>query len=215
MDSGALSHASAQPSPPARHFFINPDGQHARRGGSRSQQELTMNPNATFTTSDESLRAPLLVRDRSGEYFSAQPEDILHAARALLERKLQGEDLLNRPEDVQQYLRIRTAHLEHEVFGLVHLDAQHRLIRTEEIFRGTLSQATIYPREIVKECLRINSAAVILYHNHPSGSPEPSRADEALTQQLKAALNLVDVRVLDHIVVTNRQTMSFAQRGLL
>ncbi len=169
----------------------------------------------TFSTSDATSHAPLIVRDRNGEYFSAQPEDILQAARALLERKLQGQVFLDRPETVQDYLRTRIGHLDHEVFGVVHLDAQHRMIKAEEMFRGSLSQTSVYPREVVKECLLSNSAAVILYHNHPSGSPEPSRADEALTQQLKAALNLVDVRVLDHIVVTNTATMSFAQRGLI
>lgn len=167
------------------------------------------------TTHDAPPAKPMLVRDRNGEYFSAQPEDILQAACALLERRLLGQVLLDSPRTVRDYLRMRIGHLEHEVFGVVHLDAQHRALAIEEMFRGTLTQTSVYPREIVKECLRRNSAAVLFFHNHPSGMPEPSRADESLTQTLVAALKLVDVRVLDHIVVTRAATLSFAERGLI
>ena len=105
--------------------------------------------------------------------------------------------------------------LEHEVFSVVFLDAQHRVIELRQMFRGTVTQTSVYPREVVKEALQLNAAAVILAHNHPSGVPEPSRADEFPTQSLKSALQLVDVRVLDHLVVTATAVVSFAERGLI
>ena len=105
--------------------------------------------------------------------------------------------------------------LEHEVFCVVFLDAQHRVIELQQMFRGTVTQTSVYPREVVKASLALNAAAVILAHNHPSGAAEPSRADEYLTQTLKTALQLVDVRVLDHLVVTANVVVSFAERGLL
>ena len=106
-------------------------------------------------------------------------------------------------------------HLGHEVFALMFLDAQHRLIRWEVMFRGTLTQTSVYPREVLKRALELQAAAVILLHNHPSGAAEPSRADEYLTQTLKSALAMVDVRVLDHLVVAHAEVVSFAERGLL
>ena len=119
------------------------------------------------------------------------------------------------PAAVKDYLRLKIADLPNEVFAVVFLDVQNRVITIEEMFRGTLTQTSVYPREVVKAALAHNAAAVILAHNHPSGSAEPSRADEALTQTLKAALALVDVRVLDHMVVTRAVVLSFAERGLL
>ena len=107
------------------------------------------------------------------------------------------------------------AGFEHEVFAVLFLDTQHRLIEYAEMFRGTIDSASVYPRELVKEALRLNAAAVIVSHNHPSGNPEPSRADEVLTQRLKEALALVDVRTLDHIIVAGGSTISFAERGLI
>ena len=119
------------------------------------------------------------------------------------------------PDAVKNYLKILFAGRGYESFVVLYVDAQHRLITVDEIFRGTLTQTSVYPREIVKAALRENAAAVILSHNHPSGVAEPSRADELLTQTLKQALALVDVRVLDHIVVAGAGTISFAERGLL
>ena len=119
------------------------------------------------------------------------------------------------PQDVKDYLRLEIGLLEHEVFCVVYLDAQHRVIEQRQMFRGTVTQTSVYPREVVKESLHLNAAAVILAHNHPSGVPEPSRADEFLTKTLKTALQLVDVRVLDHLVVTANAVVSFAERGLL
>jgi DNA repair protein RadC len=116
---------------------------------------------------------------------------------------------------VRDYLRLAIADREHEVFVCLWLDAQHRVLRFEELFRGTLTQTSVYPREIVKAGLRANAAAVIFAHNHPSGAAQPSQADELLTRNLKDALSLVDVKVLDHFIVAGHQTLSFAERGLL
>lgn len=113
------------------------------------------------------------------------------------------------------YLIAKLGGFEHEVFSALFLDAKHRLIQYVEMFRGTIDSASVYPREVVKEALRLNAAAVIFAHNHPSGNPEPSQADKVLTQRLKEALALVDVRSLDHIIVAGQSTVSFAELGLL
>ena len=157
----------------------------------------------------------LLVREVAGTYRPAGADEVLQAARRLLERRLPGSEVMTSPQLVRDYLRIRLGALEHEVFAVVMLDAQHRLIEYVEMFRGTVSQTSVYPREVVKEALARNAAAVILAHNHPSGVAEPSRADEHLTQTLKAALSLVDTRVLDHMIVAGGTVLSFAERGLL
>jgi DNA repair protein RadC len=140
-------------------------------------------------------------------------------ARELVSRWL-SEDMeqrcvLSAPGAVKDYLRLFFAGREYESFVVLFLDAQNRLITATEIFRGTLTQTSVYPREIVKEALRQNAGAVIFSHNHPSGVSEPSRADEMLTQNLKTALALVDVKVLDHFIVAGATTLSFAERGLL
>lgn len=140
---------------------------------------------------------------------------VVQQALALLECKVREADALTTPEAVRDYLRLLLADRPHEVFAVMFLDAQHRVIETLEMFRGTLTQTSVYPREVVIEALARNAAAVILTHNHPSGHAEPSRADEALTQTLKSALALVDVRVLDHFIVTRSAVVSFAERGLL
>jgi len=134
--------------------------------------------------------------------------------RSLLET-LRHRDVLSSPASVRDYLRMTLAGREYEVFMVLFLDAQHRVIDSEEMFRGTLTQTSVYPREVVKRSLFNNAAAVIFAHNHPSGIPEPSRADEALTQALKQALAMVDVKVLDHFVIAASGVMSFAERGLL
>ena len=116
---------------------------------------------------------------------------------------------------MRDYLRLALGAREHEVFVALFLDAQHRVIAAEELFRGTLTQTSVYPREVVKAALRRNAAAVILAHNHPSGVAQPSQADELLTRSLIEALALIDVKVLDHFIVAGNQTLSFAERGLL
>ena len=140
---------------------------------------------------------------------------IVTQALELLAREAHETDTLASPNAVRDYLRLRLGDKPHEVFAVVFLNAQHRVIATEEMFRGTLTQTSVYPREVVIEALRRNAAAVVICHNHPSGSPDPSRADEHLTQSLKSALALVDVRVLDHLIVTRTATVSFAERGLM
>src|SRR2546425_7611447 len=115
---------------------------------------------------------------------------------------------MSSPQAVKDYLRLQIGVLEHEVFTIIFLDAQHRLIALKEMFRGTVTQTSVYTREVIKEALALNAAAVILAHNHPSGAAEPSRADEFLTQSLRTALALVDVRVLDHLVVAGADVRS-------
>ena len=143
----------------------------------------------------------------------------LEVARELLMRDLQAQmcrgPVMNSPQALRDWLRLYCAKLDHEVFLVLYLSAQHHLIEAVELFRGTLTQTSVYPRELVKGALERNAAAVVVAHNHPSGNAQPSRADEALTQTLKSALSLVDVRVLDHFIVAGDQALSFAERGLL
>ncbi|HEX5611270.1 MAG TPA: DNA repair protein RadC, partial [Burkholderiales bacterium] len=119
------------------------------------------------------------------------------------------------PGSVRDYLRLSLASREHEVFVCIWLDAQHRVLEAQELFRGTLTQTSVYPREVVKAALAANAAAIVFAHNHPSGVAQPSRADEMLTRQLKEALALVEIQVLDHFIVAGNQCVSFAERGLL
>lgn len=140
---------------------------------------------------------------------------VLEIARRSMVQQLRAQPVFDTPERVKDYLRLQIAAREHEVFCVLFLDAQHRLLRLEEMFRGTLTQTSVYPREVVRRALELGAAAVILAHNHPSGVAEPSRADECLTQTLKSALALVDVRVLDHLVVSAAGAVSLAERGLL
>lgn len=135
--------------------------------------------------------------------------------RSLDERSKAPRAALTSPGAVRDYLRFTLAQREHEVFVCIWLDAQHKVIESEEVFEGTLTQTSVYPREIVKRALSHNAASLIFAHNHPSGIAEPSRADEMLTQTLKQALALVDVKVLDHFVIGSGNALSFAERGLL
>ncbi|MCX7661047.1 MAG: DNA repair protein RadC [Caldimonas manganoxidans] len=140
---------------------------------------------------------------------------VLELARRALAQVLHSRPGFESPTQVKDYLRLKLADLPHEVFAVLFLDAQHRLLAMEELFRGTLTQTSVYPREVVKRALALNAAAVMLAHNHPSGVAEPSKADEYLTRTLQSALGLVDVRVLDHFVVAREHVVSFAERGLL
>ena len=142
-------------------------------------------------------------------------DTVIARALAILSKRMRTTDPLASPASVRDYLRLLLAGKEHEVFVVVLLDTHHRVLVCEELFRGTLTQTSVYPREVVKLALAANAAAAIFAHNHPSGVSEPSRSDELLTRELKAALALVDVRVLDHFVVTGSQALSFAERGLL
>jgi DNA repair protein RadC len=145
----------------------------------------------------------------------AQVQAALELARRALREEISSRSALTSPRAVRDYLRLTLAGRDHEVFVVVLLDAQHRVVASEELFRGTLTQTSVYPREVVKCALKHNAAAVIFAHNHPSGVAEPSHADEMLTRSLKAALALVDIQVLDHFIVAGTRTMSFAERGLL
>jgi DNA repair protein RadC len=151
-----------------------------------------------------------------GEAKYAQLQAVLEMARRALGEALQDRDALSSPGAVRDWLRLHLANLPHEVFMVLLLDAQNRLIHSEELFRGTLTQTSVYPREVVKLALEHNAASVILAHNHPSGVSEPSPSDEALTRSLKRGLEMVDIRVLDHFIVAgNTQPLSFAERGLI
>lgn len=132
-----------------------------------------------------------------------------------MSEELKTGEAMNSPKSVKEYLTIHFAGQQYESFVAIFLDAQHRVIEAEELFRGTLAQTSVYPREVVKAALKHNAAAIILAHNHPSGATEPSQSDRMLTDALKQSLALVDVRVLDHFVVAGNQTLSFAERGLI
>ena len=140
---------------------------------------------------------------------------VMEMARRGLRGELRTQPVFSSPQLVKDYVQLRLGALPHEVFAVLFLDAQHRLIVCEDLFRGTLTQTSVYPREVVKRALELNTASVILSHNHPSGVLEPSRADELLTQTLRSSLQLVDVRVLDHVVVGRTGALSFAERGLM
>lgn len=145
----------------------------------------------------------------------AQLQAVLEMSRRALREKLARGSALSSPQAVRDFLRLKLQDRPHEIFVGVFLDAQNRVLAVEELFRGTLTQTSVYPREVVKRALHHNAAALIFAHNHPSGVAEPSRSDEALTQALKQALSLVDVKVLDHFVIGAGAAMSFAERGLL
>jgi DNA repair protein RadC len=160
--------------------------------------------------------AQLTATSGIGPAKAAQLQATLELSRRALQAQMAERDLFSSPTAVRDWLRLKLGALHHEVFGALWLDAQNRLIHYDELFRGTLTQTSVYPREVVIRALFHSAAAVILAHNHPSGVAEPSRADEALTASLKQALNLVDVKVLDHFIVAgNAPPLSFAERGLL
>ena len=159
--------------------------------------------------------APIAMNDMADNVLAHR----LNIARELLLRDLHEQmcnsPVMSSPQILRDWLRLHCAGLQHEVFLVLYLDAHHRLIEAEELFRGTLSQTSVYPREVVKGALTRNAAVLALAHNHPSGEAEPSRADELLTQTLKSALSLVDVRVIDHFIVAGDTVVSFAEFGLI
>jgi DNA repair protein RadC len=144
-----------------------------------------------------------------------QLQAIFEMSRRALSEQLRVRDVLNSPQAVRDYLVLKLGSLTKEVFLVLFLDTQNRLVATEEMFSGTLKETSVYPREVVKRALHHNAAAVIFAHNHPSGIAQQSQADELITKQLKQALDLVDVRVLDHFIVAKNQTLSFSQKGLI
>jgi DNA repair protein RadC len=170
---------------------------------------------STSPSSSAGAADALLVRDVDGQYRPARAEEVLSQARRVLSQRVRRGATMSSPQAVKDHLRLEIGVLEHEVFAVFFLDAQNRLIEYREMFRGTVTQTAVYPREIVKTAPALNAVAAILIHNHPSGLAEPSRADEYLTQTLKSALAMVDVRVLDHLVVAGRGITSLAERGLI
>lgn len=141
--------------------------------------------------------------------------NIINQARELLTARLYRNESLGSPHETESYLALQLGDREHEVFAVIFLDSQNRIIQYRELFHGTISSTMVYPREIARLALRLNAAAVICSHNHPSGHPEPSAADRTITGRIKDAMELIDVRVLDHVVVGGGRTVSFAERGWL
>lgn len=166
---------------------------------------------------------PLLAAERQafcnvpglGDAKFAQLQAVMELARRHLRECLERSDSLANPDDTRQYLQIRLQDYPYEVFACLFLDNRHRVIAYEEMFRGTIDGASVHPREVVRQTIKHNAAALIFAHNHPSGIAEPSRADEAITRRLQDALALIEVRVLDHIIIGSGETLSFAARGLL
>lgn len=157
----------------------------------------------------------LFIRDRD-QLREASAQEVLDRAAALMAQRFRaGALVLADPYRTRQYLRHQIGTLPYEVFGLLLLDTRHRLIREEILFRGTIAGASVHPREVARVVLESNAAAVILFHNHPSGIAEPSQADELITRRLKEALSLIDVRVLDHLIIGDAQEYSFAESGLV
>lgn len=156
----------------------------------------------------------LYVAEKGKKYRKATSQELVTEALKVLEKQTIGQTL-STPNESKVYLRAQLAGLEHEVFCCLFLDNRHRVITFEKMFRGTINGTAVYAREIVKEALKHNAAAVILAHNHPSGIPEPSRADEMLTAKLKDALSLIDVSVIDHIIIGGDEHVSLAERGLM
>ncbi|OAI12968.1 MULTISPECIES: RadC family protein [Methylomonas] len=170
------------------------------------------------STETKALKLPYFVTDTAGKYRARRAlteEQIIKAASVLLNKAVFRESAITSPDITRAYLKARLRGLEHEVFVCLYLDNQNRAIECEELFRGTIDGAAVYPREVAKRCLQLNAAAVIFAHNHPSGIREPSLADKAITNQLKASLSLLDIRTLDHFIIGDGEPLSFAERGLI
>ncbi len=157
----------------------------------------------------------LWIRNERGDTRLATPEEIIRKAREVMSRKVRRGTSMSSPQVVRDFLSIKLGTLEHEIFGVLLLDSRFRLIEFVELFRGTIDGASVHPREVVKLALSKNAAALVVAHPHPSGVAEPSVADEQITRQLKAALDLVQIRLLDHVVIAGGIAISLAERGLV
>lgn len=157
----------------------------------------------------------LYVLDDDGQFKPALDEDIIEAALTILDERLMRKGLVDGPDVAEQFLSLRLGGLEHEVFAGLFMDAQSRIIDYVELSHGSITETRVYPREVIKTALKLNAAAVIFAHNHPSGNPNPSDADVALTKLLVGAMDMIAVRVLDHIVIGGGAAVSFAEKGLL
>lgn len=158
-------------------------------------------------------RPKLYTRGKNGRYAEANRETICETATHYLD-PIVGEAIRS-PADTETFLKNKIGHLSHETFCVVYLDNRHRVVKFSELFRGTIDGTSVYPREIAKEALTCNAAAVILAHNHPSGVAEPSQADERITKRVKAGLELLDIRLLDHLIIGGSNSTSMASRGIL
>ena len=164
------------------------------------------------------MRKPFKAADKKGYYKTSRTvtgDEIVAMAHQLINRRFARGKALTSPDASKEFLHLKLAGLEYELFSCIYLDNQHRIIAFEPLFRGTIDGASIYPREVVKQALTLNARAIIFAHNHPSGQAEPSAADKLITQQLKQALALVDIKVLDHFIVGDGDAYSFAEGGLL
>jgi DNA repair protein RadC len=155
------------------------------------------------------------VKGLGGQAKRTEIAAVVEIARRVLQQRLAQRPSFEQPQAVKDYASLHLGGLDHEAFAALFLDAQHRLVAFETLFRGTLTHTAVHPREVLKRALAHNAGAVVLAHNHPSGAAEPSRADELVTQSLRQALMLVDVKLLDHVIVARGATVSFAERGLL
>lgn len=154
--------------------------------------------------------------EKEGYYITTQEvseQDILSFAQSIIENKFKRGTAISSPKDSADYLKAKIGHLEHEVFAAIFLDTKHKIIAFEELFQGTIDQASVYPREIAKQALHHNAAAIIFAHNHPSGNTEPSMSDISLTERLVAVMDLIGVKALDHIVVSGTNSQSLAELG--
>ncbi len=164
------------------------------------------------------VKIPYFISDNNGKYKSTRAlteKQIMSAAKALIKKKFIKGSSITCTKMIKAFLSTQYASYEHEVFICLFLDNQHCIIKVVEMFQGTINGASVYPREVVKKALELNAAAVIFSHNHPSGCDKPSLADEAITDKLKKALDLVDIRVLDHIIIGGSESYSFTEHGIL
>jgi len=152
---------------------------------------------------------------RPADLNDVEKQSVITLAMKVLSIKHRAGRVLSKPDETRDFLRLRLADYRNEVFGCLFLDNRHRIIVVRELFQGTIDGASVHPRVVVQQAMEVNAAALVIYHNHPSGVAEPSNADEAITRRLKDALALVDVRVLDHFVVSAGESVSFAERGLI
>ena len=159
------------------------------------------------------VATPLYVRSKSRSYKAASSDEILEAARAVVGQRMSRGTCFSDPGTAKSFFRDKLGGLHREVFAAAFLDTRHRLIEYVELFHGSIDGAEVHPREVVRHALRCNAAAVVIAHNHPSGSPEPSAADRAVTARLKQTLSLVDVRILDHVVIGGLHAVTLAERG--
>lgn len=163
----------------------------------------------------EALEEDRLSGLKPADLNDVEKQSVITLAMKVLSIKHRAGRVLSKPDETRDFLRLRLADYRNEVFGCLFLDNRHRIIAVRELFQGTIDGASVYPRVVVQQAMEVNAAAVVFFHNHPSGVAEPSHADEAITRRLKDALALVDVRVLDHFVVSAGESASFAERGLL